>query len=49
MTIIHRLLDAIAAILIATTLRLSLACYRWAEAARWRRGKLRALDQRRRS
>ena len=49
MTIICIMLDSITTVAICLTLRLSAAAYAWADAARWRRLKLRALDQRRRS
>lgn len=49
MTIICIILDSIATAAICLTLRLSAAAYAWADAARWRRLKLRVLDQRRRS
>lgn len=49
MTIIGIILDSITTAAIFLTLRLSAAAYTWADAARWRRRKLRALDQRRRS
>ena len=49
MTIICIILDSITTVAIYLTLRLSAAAHVWADAARWRRRKLRALDQRRRS
>lgn len=48
MTIVCIILDSITTVAIYLTLRLSAAAYAWADAARWRRLKLRALDQRRR-
>jgi len=48
MTIIGIILDSISIVAIRLTLRFSAAAYAWADAARWRRRKLRALDQRRR-
>jgi hypothetical protein len=48
MTIIRMTFDAVATGALALALRLSIACHRRAEAALWRRSKLRALDQRRR-
>jgi hypothetical protein len=49
MTIIGIILETIASVATHLTLRLSAASYAWGQAARWRRRKLRALDQRRRS
>ncbi len=49
MTFICIILDSVTTAAIYLTLRLSAAAYAWAGTARWRRRKLRALDQRRRS
>lgn len=48
MTIIGIILDSISIVAIRLTLRLSAAAYAWADAARWRRHKLRSLDRCRR-